>query len=1225
MKQISEVRNRNSVWAAAVLSAAMLLGIQQTARAVTTGWNQTGAGPFDYTNTANWVGGTINGIWDVSLTNTAAQTATFSADTVLGTGLTFNYAGAFNLTLRSDGVTNRLLTLGGDVAVNPVANQTVTLGSSTANQGLNVNLGGVTRTLTVNVGKALTFANVITNGGLTVTGGGTVNPQGNANTFTGVLTITGGATVSSSTSGAMLGGSPSAIGAASNAAANIVIDNGTLVFGSLNPYTDHLFTIGLGGAMIGGYQGSYNNAGALAFTGTGSRILRLYNTYSVFNFYPQIGDAAAWQPTMLVLPSANTVRTTLANTSPNTYSGGTIVSNGVLAASGNIQSLGASNVVVCAGAVLQLSNITNVNASGGAKVLLNGTPNSPATLAVAWDATQAQLNTLLDNRSTNAVLSLFSDVTSHTTVNALDLGSLGNGYVWLGISGYSTFGGDTTIYSASTLGVGAGNTYRLGGAAWNRGANTLDFTHDVLANVTGGISNSLVLGSTVPNINIIRFETGNSGFLGPVALNNGTLSLYGSSGAFASDVITAFCGSAVSFDCTNNVTGTTRAKGVVLKNASLAVTGNAGASDVETITDALTLDASASPYAYGNLDIVTLTPNAAKNTQLTASRLVRTNNAAALFRGMSLGVNSIGSATANSANIWFATPPTGMLVGGGGVAGTHDISIFPWAVGSITAAGAGDNFVTYDSSNGVRPLTAGEYDTAITDGVVTNSNVSLTTGTTTINTNATVNSLFLSGSAVVSGTGTLTIASGALFMRGQKTHNVNLNFGAAEGVIGTDGGNLNSLQGTINGSGGVTYYINGAGAVGNGAQVASVGNYTGNTTVIGNSLMLWGANVIPYGPGKGDVYVHGCLYINTSSGVAMNGLWGSGLVYENLGAGTFPVTIGYGDASSTFDGKIAHGAANNPLGLTKVGLGTLTLTGPSTYQGPTAIQNGTIRVASINSTNNGSASSNLGTPSTVNGAIALGATSTTGQLTYVGAGETTDRPINLAGTTGGGVLDASGTGPLVFSSAFTATGAGSKTLTLQGTSTNANAILGAITNNSAANLTSLAKNGSGLWILAGTNTFTGTTLVNTGTLAINGSIVSPVTVMSNAVLAGTGRITTNTTAVTVNASGIVAPGLTGLPGTLTVTGNVSFANNSIFRVVTSSSNASLLAVSGNVTGSGTVLVDVATTNAGPWLIMTAANIAPTFTTTASGWSLVKRNSSTELWLMHPGGTTIFVR
>src|SRR6185295_9527821 len=106
----------------------------------------------------------------------------------------------------------------------------------------------------------------------------------------------------------------------------------------------------------------------------------------------------------------------------------------------------------------------------------------------------------------------------------------------------------------------------------------------------------------------------------------------------------------------------------------------------------------------------------------------------------------------------------------------------------------------------------------------------------------------------------------------------------------------------------------------------------------------------------------------------------------------------------------------------------------------------------------GAASSNLGAPTTVaNGMIALGATATSGTLKYTGTGETTDRVIDLAGTTGGGTLDQSGTGLLKFTSAMTASGAGSKTLTLQGSTAGTGEIAGAIVNNSVVNTTAVTK------------------------------------------------------------------------------------------------------------------------------------------------------------------------
>jgi len=83
----------------AVIAIAILSFITGTTEAQTTGFNQTGAGPYDYNTVDNWVASTINGTWDTSLTLVASQTNTFAADTTLLTGLTFNYAG--NLALHS--------------------------------------------------------------------------------------------------------------------------------------------------------------------------------------------------------------------------------------------------------------------------------------------------------------------------------------------------------------------------------------------------------------------------------------------------------------------------------------------------------------------------------------------------------------------------------------------------------------------------------------------------------------------------------------------------------------------------------------------------------------------------------------------------------------------------------------------------------------------------------------------------------------------------------------------------------------------------------------------------------------------------------------------------------------------------------------------------------------------------------------------------------------------
>ncbi|CAN5480756.1 hypothetical protein BH09VER1_BH09VER1_53700 [soil metagenome] len=181
MKQDSNLRN------SLLLLLALLALALPNAHAVTTGFNKTTGGPLDYNATGNWVGGTINGIWDPSLTLTANQTVTFAADTTLTTGLTIGYAGNFTLTLKSSGVADRTLTLGGDVTVNAPA--AFTLGSTTAGSNLNINLGGATRTFTTTSGVAI--SNVISNGGLIKKGTAQLTLSG-TNTYSGPTTVTAG-------------------------------------------------------------------------------------------------------------------------------------------------------------------------------------------------------------------------------------------------------------------------------------------------------------------------------------------------------------------------------------------------------------------------------------------------------------------------------------------------------------------------------------------------------------------------------------------------------------------------------------------------------------------------------------------------------------------------------------------------------------------------------------------------------------------------------------------------------------------------------------------------------------------------------------------------------------------------------------------------------------------------------------------------------------------------
>lgn len=278
---------------------------------------------------------------------------------------------------------------------------------------------------------------------------------------------------------------------------------------------------------------------------------------------------------------------------------------------------------------------------------------------------------------------------------------------------------------------------------------------------------------------------------------------------------------------------------------------------------------------------------------------------------------------------------------------------------------------------------------------------------------------------------------------------------------------LDTTNGTSTYAGSITGNIKLAKTGGNFLILSGTNTLTGGTIVREGGLILSNTTSL-----SGPITVAGNTAIIARAG-------GSGFTAAEIAALRTSVTIentGY-FGISTFNGDYSYGNVlpnTDVTRFTKAEANTLFLTAQNTYTGGTQITGGILSVSDIK---NGGLASQIGASSNVaNGLIFAG-----GRLQYTGAGATTDRLFNL---TGGGAIEASGTGALVFNNAGTITTEGnSRTLNLTGYNRDDNRLGLNLANGSAT--TSVVKNGYGRWILSGNNTHTGTTTVRGGTLVFD--------------------------------------------------------------------------------------------------------------------------------------------
>ncbi|MBU6222317.1 MAG: autotransporter-associated beta strand repeat-containing protein [Planctomycetes bacterium] len=281
---------------------------------------------------------------------------------------------------------------------------------------------------------------------------------------------------------------------------------------------------------------------------------------------------------------------------------------------------------------------------------------------------------------------------------------------------------------------------------------------------------------------------------------------------------------------------------------------------------------------------------------------------------------------------------------------------------------------------------------------------------------------------------------------------------AISDIVGMTGSN--SMFGSAgpvilgNGVNAVTVRLNSIGTSGSTDRTIIVGGTVGTTiTLVPTTTVTFGMGAITSGTGGDRSMTLGTSGASTANfdvgGLVSNGTDGSVLSVRFNGSGNG--TLYLRNPANSFGGGVS--IAGNTAGKTYV-----------------------VSVAKIG---NSGSTSPLGTSGTI---TIGGATGGTNMLTWTGtAAETTDKVVNLASTASGNVaaINNTGSGLLKFTSDVVSSGGSNKNFNFYGTGTTE--FSGRIVDNGAFT-TGIRKGDAGVLILSGSNTYTGLTDINNGTL-----------------------------------------------------------------------------------------------------------------------------------------------
>lgn len=806
------------------------------------------------------------------------------------------------------------------------------------------------------------------------------------------------------------------------------------------------------------------------------------------------------------------------------------------------------------------------------------------------------------------VFSVSSGVTLSMGTNGsarlnLTLGSASVGSVDGTLNVYST-GTNGLLSNSGTLSIGSAGFIADGG-----GANNTDFTLTATGTLKIASTTGISTTAGVGNIRVTGTRTYNSG--SEIVYNGSAAQVTGNGVPTTSD-ITIDNVNGVVLTAALTTTGTlTMTNGQLdLANTNLSVGALAGSTNISHATGVagartISVTGNTTPAAYsgvisnGTATSVSLLKSGSGTLTLQGLNTytgTTTINAGTIsittLQNVSGGSSSLGAPTTvangtislvsgssvlkytgagHSSNRVIATSTDGSVIDASGT-GTLTLT------GGVTSGGGSDDLeltgTGVGAMNSVIATVGGALDkTGLGTWILGAANTY--TGTTTV----AAGGILEYGIANAISTGAVTVSGGTLDMK---------TFSDAVGTVTLSNGGTITGSGTLTGSsyavqnGTISVILAGTGALtkttSGTVTLSAVNTYTGVTTVSAGVLSV---STI------GDGGVAGNIGAATSA--ATNLVLGGGtLRYTGVTASTnrnFILNTGTTSSIEITTGAsmlTMSGASTNTTGaLTKLGAGSLKLSGANLYTGTTVVDEGLLQYGANNALSSGAVTVNDGGIYDLNNfSDAIGA------LT-----------VN-SGTTGGSVT--TGTGVLTLGGNVTSTG-GAANASISG-----NLALGATrtftTTNSADGLSvsavisgvtfGVTKAGSGTLTLSGVNTYTGVTTISAGVLSVstieNGGVAGGIGQATNAatnLVFGTGRLLYTGSTASTNRNFTINTGTT-----ITIDISNSGTNLTMSGASTSTSGSMIKAGNGSLTMSGASQYTGSTTISAGALIV-GANVA----------------------------------